>query len=72
MWFCLLLAAANTVTLAAITPANLKQQSVVVRLEARVTIIVAETIGPIDRKAKNKGHDRYLRRKGDINLVEFY
>ncbi len=42
------------------------------QLQAKARIIKTEKIGPVDRAAIHKGHDRILRRRGDIILVEFF
>jgi hypothetical protein len=39
---------------------------------AKVKIVEVEKIGPVDRAAARKGHDRAVRRRGDIILVEFF
>ena len=46
----------------------------VYRTEARakVRIVEAEKIGPVDRTKLHKVRDRIVRRRGDIILVEFF
>jgi hypothetical protein len=57
-------------------PLPLKDQPTKLRVhalnQARVQILQAESIGPMDRKAIRKGHDRAIRRRSDLILVEFF
>jgi hypothetical protein len=39
---------------------------------AKVQIVELEKVSPVDRAAARKSHDRSVRRRGDIILVEFF
>lgn len=72
MSFCLFAAAAIVIAqpAAAVQPAPAPR--VTKSATARVVIITLEKLQPMDRNAKDKRHDRNVKRRGDIWLIEFY
>jgi hypothetical protein len=41
-------------------------------MTARVVILERVDTKPLDRAAKNKGHDRHVKRRGDLLITEYY
>jgi hypothetical protein len=41
-------------------------------MTARVVILERVDTKPLDRAAKNKGHDRRVKRRGDLLITEYY
>jgi hypothetical protein len=70
--FFALLTAASPATLLPASATLASRAPVHTQVHARVKIMTAESIAPMDRKATRKGYDRIVRRKGDLMLVEFF